>query len=378
MDAPRGESVTAAFIEFHRQGLIYRDVRLTNWCCALRSGISDIEVDYLDIEKRTKLSVPGHPKERTYAFGVIWSFAYKLEGSDEEIVVATTRPETMLGDAAVAVHPDDPRYKQFHGCYLVHPFVERRVKLITDATLVDMSFGTGAVKVTPAHDPNDFLAAAATGSRGDDLHRGRQDGGQLRRVLGDDALRRAHRGAHAPQGARPLPRRGAEQDAARQVLAHRRHHRADAQAAVVGRLQRDGKACCRRRPPRRPADLPRRAQEDVVRLAREHPRLVRLAPALVGPPRPGVLREGERRRQAARRRRVGRGGGRDRGGGAQVRVRRVGLQDEDVLDTWFSSGLFPFSTLGWPDEKAPTCRRGTRRRCSRRGTTSYSSGWRGW
>ena len=108
MDAPRGESVTAAFIEFHRQGLIYRDVRLTNGCCALRSGISDIEVDYLDIEKRTKLAVPGHPKERTYAFGVIWSFAYKLEGSDEEIVVATPRPETLLGDAAVAVPPPAP------------------------------------------------------------------------------------------------------------------------------------------------------------------------------------------------------------------------------------------------------------------------------
>ena len=180
MDAPRGESVTAAFIKFHEDGLVYRDVRLTNWCCTLRSGISDIEVDYLDIEKRTRLPVPGHAKDRTYAFGVLWSFAYKLEGSeDEELVVATTRPETMLGDTAVAVHPDDPRYtrsatdphrspltahlspftltlplaltltftltltltltltmtltltryKQFHGCYLVHPFVNRRVKV---------------------------------------------------------------------------------------------------------------------------------------------------------------------------------------------------------------------------------------------------------
>ena len=110
MDAPRGESVTAAFIKFHQDGLVYRDVRLTNWCCTLRSGISDIEVDYLDIEKRTRLPVPGHAKDRTYAFGVLWSFAYKLEGSEEELVVATTRPETMLGDTAVAVHPDDPRH----------------------------------------------------------------------------------------------------------------------------------------------------------------------------------------------------------------------------------------------------------------------------
>ena len=92
---------------------------------------------------------------------MIWSFAYKLDGSDEEIVVATTRPETMLGDTAVAVHPDDPRYKQYHGKFLVHPFVDRKIPIITDAVLVDMSFGTGAVKVTPAHDPNDF----ATGRR---------------------------------------------------------------------------------------------------------------------------------------------------------------------------------------------------------------------
>ena len=129
----------------------------------LQHGHSDIEVDYIDLEKRTRLSVPGHPKDRTYPFGVIWSFAYKLDGGtdEEEIVVATTRPETMLGDVAVAVHPEDPRYTQFHGKYLVHPFVDRKIKVITDATLVDMSFGTGAVKVTPAHDPNDF----ATGRR---------------------------------------------------------------------------------------------------------------------------------------------------------------------------------------------------------------------
>ena len=80
---------------------------------------------------------------------MIWSFAYKVDGSDEELVVATTRPETMLGDAAVAVHPDDPRYKQLHGKFLVHPFVDRKIPVITDGTLVDMTFGTGAVKVLP-------------------------------------------------------------------------------------------------------------------------------------------------------------------------------------------------------------------------------------
>ena len=72
MDEPRAKAVTVAFIQFHKDGLIYRDVRLTNWCCQLRSGISDIEVDYIDIEKRTRLAVPGHAKDKTYVFGVIW------------------------------------------------------------------------------------------------------------------------------------------------------------------------------------------------------------------------------------------------------------------------------------------------------------------
>jgi valyl-tRNA synthetase len=101
------------------------------------------------------LRVPGHG-DRTYEFGVLIEFAYKVEDSDDEIVVATTRLETMLGDTAVAVHPEDPRYTHLHGKFLVHPFVSRRIPVICDAVLVDMAFGTGAVKVTPAHDANDF------------------------------------------------------------------------------------------------------------------------------------------------------------------------------------------------------------------------------
>lgn len=135
---------------------------MTNWCCALQSGISNLEVENERISKRTRLKVPNH-KHEEYVFGVIWSFAYKLDGSEEELVVATTRPETMLGDTAVAVHPDDPRYKQFHGKYLKHPFVDRKIKVITDPVLVDMNFGTGAVKVTPAHDPNDFACGRRNG-----------------------------------------------------------------------------------------------------------------------------------------------------------------------------------------------------------------------
>lgn len=88
-----------------------RGTRLVNWCCKLATAIADIEVDYLELEGPTSIRVPNHDQTKTYEFGVITSFAYKVVGSDEEIVVATTRPETMLGDTAVAVHPEDPRYK---------------------------------------------------------------------------------------------------------------------------------------------------------------------------------------------------------------------------------------------------------------------------
>lgn len=138
--------------------VLYRDTRLINWSCALQSAISEIEVDYVDLEGRTFLPVPGHKAKDKYEFGTITSFAYRLaDGGGEEIVVATTRLETMLGDTAVAVHPDDPRYTHMHGKMLLHPFLDRKIPIITDGTLVDMSFGTGAVKVTPAHDPNDYL-----------------------------------------------------------------------------------------------------------------------------------------------------------------------------------------------------------------------------
>jgi len=116
-----------------------------------------VQVEYVDIEKRCRRAVPGHDPAKTYEFGTLTSFAYKVEGTGEEIVVATTRLETMLGDVAVAVHPADERYKHLHGKRLVHPFFPDRVMtVICDGELVDPTFGTGAVKITPAHDPNDY------------------------------------------------------------------------------------------------------------------------------------------------------------------------------------------------------------------------------
>jgi len=156
MDSNLSRAVTEAFVRFHDDGLLYRDTRLINWSCALQSAISEIEVDYIDLEGKTYLPVPNHKLKDKYEFGTLTSFAYKVEGSDEEIVVATTRLETMLGDTAVAVHPNDTRYSHLHGKYVIHPFVDRKIPIITDDVLVDMSFGTGAVKITPAHDPNDY------------------------------------------------------------------------------------------------------------------------------------------------------------------------------------------------------------------------------
>ena len=129
---------------------------MVNWCCALQTAISDVELEDLELLKPTKLSIPGH--KSIYEFGVLIDFAYKLKKDpSKEIIVSTTRIETMLGDTAVAVHPDDDRYKSLIGEEIIHPFFpERKMKIISDSILVNKDFGTGAVKITPAHDPNDF------------------------------------------------------------------------------------------------------------------------------------------------------------------------------------------------------------------------------
>ncbi|XP_019766306.2 valine--tRNA ligase isoform X2 [Dendroctonus ponderosae] len=154
MDAKRSKAVTEAFIRLFEQGLIYRADHLVNWSCTLQSAVSDIEVDRVRVEAATDFRVPGY--EKPVKFGVLTKFAYKLSESLEEIVVATTRPETILGDVAVAVNPQDSRYAHFVGKRLQHPFRPDLIPVIAD-NMVDPLFGTGAVKITPAHDPDDFL-----------------------------------------------------------------------------------------------------------------------------------------------------------------------------------------------------------------------------
>uniref|UniRef100_A0A4W5M5S0 valine--tRNA ligase n=1 Tax=Hucho hucho TaxID=62062 RepID=A0A4W5M5S0_9TELE len=139
MDPKLSYAVQEAFIRLHEDGVIYRSKRLVNWSCTLNSAISDIEVDKKELTGRTLLPVPGY-KDKV-EFGVLVSFSYKIEGSDEEVIVATTRIETMLGDSAVAVHPADPRYQ-----FVWLSCMERFVSLPP----------LGAVKITPAHDHNDY------------------------------------------------------------------------------------------------------------------------------------------------------------------------------------------------------------------------------
>uniref|UniRef100_H2ZWJ3 valine--tRNA ligase n=1 Tax=Latimeria chalumnae TaxID=7897 RepID=H2ZWJ3_LATCH len=154
---PTSEIVATKFLGFKKKGLLYRHETMLlvgAWRCELLSPFFSAQVEMLQLKGRTFLSVPGYKK--TIPFGVMVKFAYKLEGGGEqEVVVATTRPETMLGDVAVVVHPDDPRYAHLHGKQVEHPFTGQSLPVLTDP-LVERSLGTGAVKVTPGHDYSDY------------------------------------------------------------------------------------------------------------------------------------------------------------------------------------------------------------------------------
>ena len=137
LDEPRCKSVRKSFYDLYHKGLIYQGSRITNWCTTCKTALSDIEVDYQNDK--------GH----------IWHIKYPIENTDKFIVVATTRPETMFGDVAVAVNPKDKRYKKLIGTNVILPIVNKPIPIIADS-YVDISFGTGMVKITPAHDPNDY------------------------------------------------------------------------------------------------------------------------------------------------------------------------------------------------------------------------------
>ena len=140
MDEGLSKAVQQVFINLYKEGLIYRGKRMINWCPCCNSSISDAEVEY--------------EEEPTH----LWHIRYKVKDEDRYIIVATTRPETMLGDTGVAVHPEDERYTDLVGKTVILPIMNKEIPIIADE-FVEREFGTGAVKLTPAHDPNDYQAA---------------------------------------------------------------------------------------------------------------------------------------------------------------------------------------------------------------------------
>jgi valyl-tRNA synthetase len=165
MDDGLSHAVRETFVRLYEAGLIYRGEYLVNWCPGCQTAISDVETIHETVE--------GH----------LWHIRYPVVGSDEGLVVATTRPETMLGDTAVAVNPDDARYQHLVGKHVLLPLMNREIPIIADA-MADPKFGTGVVKITPAHDPNDFEA-------------GKRHNLPIVKVIGEDARMTAAAGPYS-------------------------------------------------------------------------------------------------------------------------------------------------------------------------------------
>ena len=144
MDKGLSDAVRKVFVDLYNDGLIYKGEYIVNWCPHDKTALADDEIDHVEKE------------------GKIWEIRYKIKDSDDYVVVATTRPETMLGDTGVAVNPNDERYKHLIGKSVILPLMDREIPVVADE-YVDMEFGTGVVKMTPAHDPNDFEVAKRTG-----------------------------------------------------------------------------------------------------------------------------------------------------------------------------------------------------------------------
>lgn len=360
MDETRSRAVNEAFVRMFDKGLIYRATRLVNWCCKLNTAISDIEVDNLELSGPTPVNIPNYSKP--VEFGVLVLFAYKVADSDEEIVIATTRIETMLGDTAVAVNSKDERYKHLHGKFLVHPFLDRKIPIITDDVLVDMSFGTGAVKVTPAHDPNDFKC-------------GQRNNLPFINILNDDGTINENGGQF--KGMKRYDARVAITEALKEKGLYKE---TKPNPMVLGICSRSKDVI---EPLLKPqwwvncSDLAARSVKAVEQgeleivpswhketwyrwlgniqdwcISRQlwwgH-RIPAYLVSVAGQPQPDANNSdnwvvARTKEEALEKARV-------KLGLSAEEASKISLeQDHDVLDTWFSSGLFPMSVFGWPDE----------------------------
>ncbi|EHH52893.1 hypothetical protein EGM_13426 [Macaca fascicularis] len=354
MDVGSSVAVTEAFVRLYKAGLLYRNRQLVNWSCALRSAISDIEVENRPLPGRTQLRLPGCPTP--VSFGLLFSVAFPVDGEpDAEVVVGTTRPETLPGDVAVAVHPDDSRYTHLHGRQLRHPLMGQPLPLITDYA-VQPHVGTGAVKVTPAHSPADAEMGARHGLS--PLNVIAEDGTMT--SLCGDWLQGLHRFVAREKIVSVLSERGLFRglqnhpmvlpicsrsgDVIEYLLKSQWFVRCQemgaraAQAVESGALELSpsfhqknwqhwfshiGDWCVSRQlwwghqiPAYLVVEDHAQGEEDCWVVGRSEAEAREVAAELTGRP------------------------------GAELALER----DPDVLDTWFSSALFPFSALGWPQE----------------------------
>jgi len=315
LDDGLSEAVVDVFVRLWEQGLIYRGTRLVNWSPGLQTAVSDLEV------------------EREEEEGFLYHFKYPVEGGDF-IPVATTRPETILGDSAVAVHPDDTRYQHFIGKKAYVPIIGREIPIIAD-TYVDMSFGTGALKVTPAHDFNDYEL-------------GKKHNLEMINIMNKDATINENGGAYAN-----LDRYQAREKFWADMEAQGLTIKAEKRMMTVPRSQRGGEVI-----------EPLLSHQWFVKMdaiAEKALNAVRNGDIKIVPERfekvyyhwleniqdwcvsrqlwwghriPAWYREKDGEIYVGRSAPLGDGW----------------RAEEDVLDTWFSSGLWPFSTLGWPQE----------------------------
>ena len=321
MDEGCSRAVREVFVNLYEKGLIYKGNRIINWCPHCVTALSDAEVEYSE--------QPGH----------FWHIRYPVEGSDEEVIIATTRPETLLGDTAVAVHPEDERYAHLVGKMLILPLVGRRIPVVADE-YVEREFGTGCVKITPAHDPNDFEV-------------GKRHDLPVIRVMNDDATINAEGGKYE----------GLDRDAARE--------------AIVRDLELGG-FLVKVEPYVHNVGTCYRCHKTVEPLTSDQ-WLVKMEP--LAEPALRVVREGEVRFRPERFTKTYTNwmenvhdwcisrqlwwGHRipaftcEACGEMTVSKDDITVcpkcggavhQESDVLDTWFSSALWPFSTMGWPED----------------------------
>ncbi|GAC1620545.1 MAG: valine--tRNA ligase [Candidatus Acidiferrum sp.] len=316
--------VREAFVRLHEDGLIYRENRLLNWCPVCLTVLSDLEVNH---EERQ-----GH----------LWHIKYPVAGTDDFLVVATTRPETMLGDTAVAVHPADERYKHLISKTVTLPLTGRAIPVIADE-MVDREFGTGAVKITPAHDPNDFEVGRRHGLAGID-------------VMTDDAHMNAAAGAYAGLDRFAARKKIVEDLAAQGLLEKVSDHKLAISFCERSKTIVEPRASqqwfCRMKPLAEPAIaavergeiqiIPENRREEYFNWMRNI-RDWTLSRQLWWGHRIPAWHCGNCKEITVARE-------------TPANCAKCGseklTQDPDVLDTWFSSGLWPFSTLGWPEKTA--------------------------